>query len=93
MRVSKRFLADLEKLSRLMAAQRVTGWQRAQVLANAFNREARRKPGLSFVAFCRMIDPSIPRSPLEYRKHRAYNALAYLRRVYINAGRREGQSS
>lgn len=42
--------------------------------------------GSSFVAFCRLIDPTIPLPTKEYKKHRTYAALDYLRRKHTAAG-------
>lgn len=43
----------------------------------AYNKET----GASFVAFVRVLDPSVPEDRAGYRKHRVYQAAAYIRRV------------
>lgn len=54
--------------------------------------------GMTFVSFCRQLDPTIPEAQKEYRNHRAYQAAEYLRRLVARAAQKrtaaeEGETS
>lgn len=55
-------------------------------LMTAFNEYHRLTHG-SFVDFVKLLDPSLPYEPQQYRKHRTFQACDYLRRVHAKHSR------
>lgn len=49
-------------------------------LMKLYQTMRRRRRGLTFVAFVRMIDPSVPLHKADYLRHRTYMACDYMRR-------------
>ncbi len=62
--------------------------QLAPKFMKAFNAWAA-ETGKPFVAFVRLLDPTVPVQSAEYRRHRAFMAADYLRRLAATSARQE----